>query len=152
SSTSYAQILLEFAAAPHRVNIGVAMARPGSLSRRIERLLNDNSFRQSFDGGRRAFTAVVLVPLALFASITLVRVQAAADTHSLWLDPIATAHADMAMLQLPAAPHLEARQAASAIETIQLGDQTLTESPVTPAVPAIFPETNAPTAAPVLAM
>jgi hypothetical protein len=38
SCTSYAQILLEFAATPRRVRtIGVAMARPGSLSRRIER-------------------------------------------------------------------------------------------------------------------
>ena len=53
------------------------MARPGSLSRRIERLLNDKSFRQCFANGRRALVAVALVPLALFASTMLVRVQAA---------------------------------------------------------------------------
>lgn len=82
SSTSYAQILLEFAAAPRQIPIGVAMARPGSLSRRIERLLNDHSFRQCFEGGRRALLAVVLVPLALLASTTLVRVQAAAGQQS----------------------------------------------------------------------
>jgi beta-lactamase regulating signal transducer with metallopeptidase domain len=82
STTSYAQILLEFAAAPRRVPIGVAMARPGSLSRRIERLLNDHSFRQCFDGGRRALVAVVLVPLALLASVTLAPVQAAAGRQS----------------------------------------------------------------------
>jgi len=77
SCTSYAQILLEFAAAPRRVRIGVAMARPGSLSRRIERLLNDNSFRQCFAGGRRALVAVALVPLAATSCTMLVRVQAA---------------------------------------------------------------------------
>jgi len=77
SRAAYAQILLEFAAAPRRISIGVAMARPGSLSRRIERLLNDKSFRQCFAGGRRALVAVALVPLALFASTALVRVEAA---------------------------------------------------------------------------
>lgn len=120
SRTSYAQILLEFAAAPRRVSIGVAMARPGSLSRRIERLLNDNVFRQCFAGGRRALVAVALVPLALFASTTLVRVQAAANTRS----------------ASPAAP---------AAMTIQLGDHTLPLMATgTPTVTAILPEPKAP--------
>lgn len=61
------------------------MARPGSLSRRIERLLNDNSFRQCFAGGRRALVAVVLVPVALFACTTLVRVEAAATAAPAYL-------------------------------------------------------------------
>lgn len=74
---SYAQILLEFAAAPRPTLIGVAMARSGSLSRRIERLLNDVSFRQAFAGSRRALVAVLVVPVALFAATALVRVQAA---------------------------------------------------------------------------
>ena len=78
SGTSYAQILLEFAAAPRPTAIGVAMARPGSLSRRIERLLNDSAFSQAFAGGRRrVFIAVLLVPVALYAATALVRVQAA---------------------------------------------------------------------------
>lgn len=54
------------------------MARSGSLSRRIERLLNDHTFRQSFAGGSRSLVAVVLLPLALVAATTMVRVQAAA--------------------------------------------------------------------------
>jgi BlaR1 peptidase M56 len=58
--TSYAQILLEFAAAPRPTLIGVAMARSGSLSRRIERLLNDVSFRQAFAGSRRALATVLI--------------------------------------------------------------------------------------------
>jgi beta-lactamase regulating signal transducer with metallopeptidase domain len=82
SRTSYAQILLEFAAMPRPTAIGVAMARPGSLARRIERFLNDHAFRQSFDGGRRALVAVVLVPLALFAAAAMVRVEAAPVAHS----------------------------------------------------------------------
>ena len=77
SPTSYAQILLEFAAAPRPTPIGVAMARTGSLSRRIERLLNDSAFRQAFTGSRRALAAVLLVPLALVLSTAGFRVQAA---------------------------------------------------------------------------
>ena len=78
SGTSYAQILLEFAAAPRPTPIGVAMARPGSLSRRIERLLNDSAFSQAFAGGRRrVLIAVLLVPVALYGATALVRVQAA---------------------------------------------------------------------------
>src|ERR1035437_2962228 len=57
SHASYAQVLLEFAALPRtaltsRIPIGVAMARPGRLTHRIERLLNESSFRQAFAGGR----------------------------------------------------------------------------------------------------
>jgi BlaR1 peptidase M56/Putative adhesin len=82
SRTSYAQILLEFAAAPRSAAIGVPMARPGSLSRRIERLLDDHAFRRSFAGSRRALAAVVLVPIACFAATEMVRVQAASTPHS----------------------------------------------------------------------
>jgi len=78
SGTSYAQILLEFAAAPRPTPIGVAMARTGSLSRRIERLLNASAFSQAFAGGRRrVLIAVLLVPVALYGATALVRVQAA---------------------------------------------------------------------------
>jgi beta-lactamase regulating signal transducer with metallopeptidase domain len=76
--SSYAQLLMEFAAAPRPTLIGVAMARKGSLSRRIEYLLNDSSFRQAFaDGRRRVLVAVLLVPVALFVATALIRVKAA---------------------------------------------------------------------------
>ncbi|HEY2469772.1 MAG TPA: M56 family metallopeptidase [Terracidiphilus sp.] len=89
SRISYAQILLEFAAAPRPTALGVAMARSGSLARRIERLLNDHTFRQSFAGSRRALVAVVLVPLALFASTALVRVEAATQyARVAWIAPV----------------------------------------------------------------
>jgi len=77
--TAYAQILLEFAAAPRPTLIGVAMARSGSLSRRIERLLNDASFRQAFAGTRRGLAAVAVVPVALFIATAFVRVEAASQ-------------------------------------------------------------------------
>jgi hypothetical protein len=77
SPSAYAQLLLEFAALPHPTFTGVAMAHSTNLSQRIERLLNDSSFRQAFAGGRRALAALLLVPVALFAATGLVRVQAA---------------------------------------------------------------------------
>jgi beta-lactamase regulating signal transducer with metallopeptidase domain len=82
SGPSYAQVLLEFAAAPRLTMRGVAMARPNNLSRRIERLLNESTFRQACAGGRRrAMLAVLLVPAALFAASALIRVEAASQTE-----------------------------------------------------------------------
>ncbi|HTX75195.1 MAG TPA: hypothetical protein VMD29_03240, partial [Terracidiphilus sp.] len=78
SHASYAQVLLEFAALPRPISIGVAMAHRGHLRSRIEHLLNEGSFRQAFSGGRvRLAAAVLLVPVALFAATAMVRVQAA---------------------------------------------------------------------------
>jgi hypothetical protein len=77
SRFSYAQVLLEFAVAPRTALIGVAMARPSSLSLRMERLLNESTFRQAFAGGRRVLLAALIVPALLFAASTLVRVEAA---------------------------------------------------------------------------
>jgi len=143
SRTSYAQILLEFAVAPRRISLGVAMARPGSLSRRIERLLNDNVFRQCFAGGRRALMAVALVPLALIASTTLIRVQAAADTQATSPAPAVA----LKTLSAPAfltAPQLETLQATPVTEEIQVSDQALPQLQTeTPTIPATIPELKA---------
>ena len=80
SPVSYAQILLEFAASPRPTLIGVAMARNANVSQRIERFLNESSFRQAFAGGRRRiYAAVVLVAAALFAGTTLLRVEAQSE-------------------------------------------------------------------------
>ena len=75
---SYAQILLEFAALPRPTFLGVAMARSSRLSHRIERFLNEPSFRLAFAGSRRRMALAVLVaPVAFFAANALVRVEAA---------------------------------------------------------------------------
>ena len=92
SRSSYAQILIEFAALPRPTPIGVAMARTSTLSHRIERLLNDSSFRQAFAGSRgRTLLAVLLVPVALFAATALIRVEAAAATPTVQSAPQAPA-------------------------------------------------------------
>jgi BlaR1 peptidase M56/Putative adhesin len=102
SRTSYAQILLEFAAAPRPAALGVAMARSGSLTRRIERLLNDHAFRQSFAGSRRALFAVVLVPVALFTA-AMVRVQAATSSAPVvWVAPVSRSSSASAPTLQPA--------------------------------------------------
>lgn len=78
SRASYAQVLLEFAALPRPTQIGVAMARSGRITHRIERLLNETLFCQAFAGSRRRLWAsVLLVPATLFAATALIRVEAA---------------------------------------------------------------------------
>ncbi len=78
SRSAYAQLLLEFAALPRQTLTGVAMARSNNLSHRIDRLLNESSFRQAFTGGRRTFVAALIVPAVLVTATTLFRVQASA--------------------------------------------------------------------------
>lgn len=78
SPSAYAGLLLEFAALPRSTLTGVAMAHSKNLSHRIERLLNDSSFRLAFSGGRRALLTV-LVPALLIAATAMIRVQAAAN-------------------------------------------------------------------------
>jgi beta-lactamase regulating signal transducer with metallopeptidase domain len=79
SPAAYAQLLLEFAAMPRPTLYGVAMAHSTNLNQRIERLLNESSFRRTFAGRRHAVIALVL-PAMLIAATTLVHVQAAAAT------------------------------------------------------------------------
>jgi len=79
STTEYAQIVLEFAAMPRRNAPGVAMARPGNLSQRIEALLSEGWLRSAFaEGRRKALASLVVVPAALFAATALIRVPVAA--------------------------------------------------------------------------
>ncbi len=79
SGSAYAQVVLEFAAMPRRRVPGVAMASTGNLSRRIDSLLNESRFRSAFaEGRRRALASLLLIPAALFAVTTLVRVPTAA--------------------------------------------------------------------------
>jgi hypothetical protein len=137
SRTSYAQILLEFAAAPRPTALGVAMARSSSLARRIERLLNDHTFRQSFAGGPRALFAVVLVPVTLFAATAMVRVQAATHSaHVAWIAP-ATSPATLEPETAYLTEQLAAEDTAS--ETLALG-----EGPDASATIAISPEAETP--------
>jgi len=97
SRTSYAQVLLEFAALPRPTALGVAMARTSNLAKRIERFLNEASFRQAFAGSsRRVLAAVLLVPIALFAATALIRVEAAQSTQTAVQAPTPVAPASLA--------------------------------------------------------
>jgi len=132
--TSYAQILLEFAAAPRPTRIGVAMARSGSVSRRIERLLNDVSFRQAFAGTRSALAAVLVVPVALFAATTLVRVQAAGQQAP---EPPIPAVAPTGGITAPLAPVAPAAPQSGVSEPEEiLGEPAPVSSALAPAPPA----------------
>jgi len=113
SRASYAQILLEFAAAPRLTEIGVAMARSSNLSHRIERLFNESAFRQAFTASRRTLVTALLVPVVLFAGSTLVRVTAAAQTPE--QNPSAQSPAPATAPSVPeAAPPATPTQAAPA--------------------------------------
>jgi beta-lactamase regulating signal transducer with metallopeptidase domain len=125
SHASYAQVLLEFAALPRPISTGVAMANHGHVISRIERLLNESSFRQAFAGGRtRIAAAVLLVPAALFAATALVRVEAAQTTPAQQATapnpPAAQAPDDRTGIATPPEP-----------DTITTTDQ----APASPAVP-----------------
>jgi beta-lactamase regulating signal transducer with metallopeptidase domain len=81
-TSSYAEVLLEFAAMPRRnfagVTAGVGMARSSNIHQRIERILNDRSFRAAFSGGwRHAVIAALLAPCGLVLATSLLHVQAA---------------------------------------------------------------------------
>ncbi len=86
SRASYARLLLEFAEQSRdgwtrTTQFGVAMARTGRISHRIERLLNEQRFTQAFTGSRaRLIGAAVLAPVAIFVSAALVHVEAQAVT------------------------------------------------------------------------
>jgi hypothetical protein len=77
------------------------MAHHGRIASRIERLLNESSFRQAFAGGRgRIAAAVLLVVAAAFGSTALVRVQAAGQQAP----PATTPSQPVAPASTPQAP------------------------------------------------
>lgn len=148
SRTSYAQILLEFAAAPRPAALGVAMARPGSLSRRIERLLNEHTFHQSFAGGKRALFTFAIVPAVLFGATAMVRVQAAPQHSPAPSIQIAAAHSATPALEPDAAYPSEELST----ENIDQQDIALADTPDASASFAAAPEPEAaPIAAPEIA-
>jgi predicted nucleic acid-binding Zn-ribbon protein len=126
SHASYAQVLLEFAALPRPIPTGVAMANHGRVISRIERLLNESSFRQAFAGGRaRIAAAVLLVPAALFAATALVRVEAA---HTAPAQQAAPAAGDRTGVATPPEP-----------DTISTTSQAPAAPPAQPAAPVLAP-------------
>jgi beta-lactamase regulating signal transducer with metallopeptidase domain len=126
SRSSYAQILLEFAALPRPAlrpyQFGVAMtSHTSSLSDRIERFLDESRFHQAFAGSRRrALLAVLLVPAAIFAFTALIRVEAAAQISA---------------VQAPQTIAAQAAQPAQPVLIAQAGQTAGQATPDTPPPP-----------------
>jgi len=89
--SAYAQVLLEFAAAPRPTLIGVAMARPSNISRRIERLLSEGYLSRAFAASVHARIAALVAPIVLFAAAAVIHVQAATQPNQDAHAPIAHA-------------------------------------------------------------
>jgi beta-lactamase regulating signal transducer with metallopeptidase domain len=136
SRASYAQVLLEFAALPRPTVAGVAMARASNLSHRIERFLNESSFRRAFAGSRRRILlAILLVPIAVFAGTALIRVEAAASGQAVPpAPPAASAPEAPAAQAVPAAPAEASAPAAPALAPP--GPDAPALAPVSPDAPA----------------
>ena len=142
--SAYAQVLLEFAAAPRPTLIGVAMARNSNISRRIDRLLNDGYLRHAFSGGVRSHFAVLAVPALLFAATAVVHVEAAgrAQDAAGAAPQIAQAQAALEARQAQAA--LQAAQAQTMVALLAPGQSVVVTAPEAPQVPAQAELPNAP--------
>jgi beta-lactamase regulating signal transducer with metallopeptidase domain len=128
SRSAYAQLLLEFAALPRPTLTGVAMAHSSNLSHRIERLLNESSFKQAFSGSRRALVAALIVPAVLVAAAALVRVQAAPlPQPAAAQSPAPQQPAD----QSPAAPDAQSPYTGQSNAT-QVANQSSDQAPAAP--------------------
>jgi beta-lactamase regulating signal transducer with metallopeptidase domain len=143
SRTSYAEILLAFANHDRSPRVGVAMASPGNLTSRIERLLSDRGFERSFARKERLpLIAAGVVMLALVASTSMVRVRAA---------PAIEIRAAEASTSVAGAAALSAAAASTPVAdaTPASAPPVVAEPPALPALPNIAPAAPAALAAPV---
>jgi beta-lactamase regulating signal transducer with metallopeptidase domain len=149
SPSAYAQLLLEFAALPRPTVTGVPMAHSTNLSHRIERLLNESSFRSAFVGGRRALLTVV-VPAALIAATAMVRVEAAATPKQADSSPAAKLSQDQPPSQLALTG--QSNPVPAQVNGSDTGQaQQTPETAPTPATPSSNPAPKAPPAPPTMA-
>jgi bla regulator protein blaR1 len=143
SRSDYAGVLLEFAATTQRALPGVAMARKGNLSRRVDQLLNEKLFQKAFaEGRRRAMLSLLLVPAALFAVTALVRVPVVAAQNAPAPPPSSAAPSTAAAPAIaPDAPVSDAPASVpAAAEATVVQDQAVPPAPPS-AAPAQAPAT-----------
>ncbi|HEX3662652.1 MAG TPA: M56 family metallopeptidase [Acidobacteriaceae bacterium] len=156
SRSHYAGVLLEFVATTGRALPGVAMARKGNLSRRVEQLLNEELFRRAFaEGRRRAVVSLLLVPATLFAVTALVRVpRVAAQTET--APGTAALQAAAPLVQDPGAGRRVVGQSNPPESRVTTMTPETVQSPATPPPPQAAPapapaaQPGAPEAAPAL--
>ncbi len=139
SPSAYAGLLLEFAALPRPTLNGVAMAHSRNLSHRIERLLNEASFRLAFTGRRRALLTV-LISFVLIAATAMVRVEAASAPQQ--------ASSSQAALLQNQAPSSAAVTGQSTPEPAQVTDSAAGQAPAPAASREPAPAPPMPAAAP----
>ncbi|MBT9331848.1 M56 family metallopeptidase [Paracidobacterium acidisoli] len=151
--SSYAEVLLEFAAMPRRTARMAAMTgmsiagwglRRASLRKRIELLLTERQFRMAFTSSRiHAMAALVLVPAAIVAAASPV-VQAAgakqtapvAQTAPVQTAAPSTAAAAPSAQAAGAAPVVQANPETSAAPQSAAGTDSQTAAPQVTANPA----------------
>ncbi|MGE3333512.1 MAG: DUF2807 domain-containing protein [Rhodospirillaceae bacterium] len=142
----YAAVLLDFAQmpAPPRFKLaplGVAMARPATVSRRIERVLAEKGLPAFVSRGARAGTAFVVFTLACAAAVTICKVPAqAAAGIDVKQQPVASAAP--AALAAPAAPPAPAPLAAPVAPAAPVGPLRPGIAPI-PAIPPVEFDTHA---------
>ena len=139
SPSAYAGLLLEFAALPRPTLNGVGMAHSRNLSHRIERLLNEASFRLAFTGRRRALLTV-LISFALIAATAMVRVEAASAPQQ--------ASSSQAALPQNQAPSSAAVTGQSTPEPAQVTDSAAGQATAPEASPEPAPAPPMPAAVP----
>ena len=150
SRSRYAEILLEFAAMPRQALPGVAMARPGNLSHRIERLLNEHLFRSAFaEGRRRAAISLLLIPVALFAATAMIHVPRAGAQTAPPAPSTAPAPAAAPAPQAPASPAVSPDAPPNQVAPAPVPLPAAPNSAVAPVVPAMAPPVGVGPAAPV---
>jgi bla regulator protein blaR1 len=69
--TRYADILLDVAINPQHPPAGLAMAHPGTVRRRVQRILAATALPARICWRRRMLTAVALVPMAALSAVTI---------------------------------------------------------------------------------
>ena len=145
SPSAYAGLLLEFAALPRPTLNGVAMAHSSNLPHRIERFLNDSSFRVAFAGGRRALLTLA-IPALLIVAATMVRVQAAAAPQQASISQTAALMQDQTTSQPPITGQSNPQPA----QVTDLGPaQEAVPAPAPDATPAPSMPSNVPVPGPV---
>jgi beta-lactamase regulating signal transducer with metallopeptidase domain len=80
---SYAGILLEVARKLRPAPAGLAMARPGTVRRRIERILAATTVAPEVSWRGRALLAVALLPLVVLSSVSITRATTAGQPMAL---------------------------------------------------------------------
>ena len=118
--SKYSEILLDLANRPARRGVmGIAMARPSTVSRRIERILAETTVRAKLGRARRAVLILCMVPLIALMAGSCVRSQAQVQPPPVPSPPPAVAPAPPPVAPAPQAPGVSRR-------TIQQRDSFVT--------------------------